>query len=214
MHDVSSSFLEESPTAIANRLIQKAHNRDGLPEIAMGVTFLTAAAMEWLQLASHPGSLLYRAANWGMMLLVPVIILGSQWGIKKVRRRFLVERVGYVELKPLNRRRVAIVIAIALSVAAAAVFAAFRFRDSSPPTAWFLASTGIGGGVLMMLVGRLPRFVVAGALMAATGIALAFSGISLEPGFAILFGAIGLLLVISGTVALLLLVSNPGSTGE
>jgi hypothetical protein len=214
MHDLSSRFLDENPAAIANRLIQKAHNRDGLPEIAMGITFLAAAAMEWLQLASRSGSVAYKAANWGMMLLVPAIILGSQWVIKKVRRRFLVERVGYVELKPLNRRRVAIVIAIAFVMATAAVLAAIRFRDSSPPTAWFLAGTGMGGGVLMVLVGRLPRLVVGGALMAATGVILAFSGISLVPGFAILYGVIGLLLCISGAVAFLSLVLKPEAAGE
>lgn len=29
----------ETPDAIANRIIQKAHNRDGLPEIAVGFFF-------------------------------------------------------------------------------------------------------------------------------------------------------------------------------
>jgi uncharacterized membrane protein len=87
-------------------------------------------------------------------------------------------------------------------------------KGSPPPTGWILAGTGIGGGALLILAGRQPRSVVSGVLMAATGIVLAFSGISLQPGFAILYGVIGLLLFVSGTVAFLTLITKPAEPGE
>ena len=46
MNDASSHLLEEAPSAIACRLIQKAHNQDGLPEIAIGLTLLAVAGLQ------------------------------------------------------------------------------------------------------------------------------------------------------------------------
>jgi len=43
MNDTSSRLLEETPEQIAGRLMQKAHNQDGLPEIATGLILLTFA---------------------------------------------------------------------------------------------------------------------------------------------------------------------------
>jgi hypothetical protein len=40
MTDLSSCLPAGDPNAIAKRLIQRAHNRDGLPEIAVGLSFL------------------------------------------------------------------------------------------------------------------------------------------------------------------------------
>jgi hypothetical protein len=211
-----SSFrlFEENPDGIANRLMQKAHNRDGLPEIAIGLTFLTVAALMGMQMAFHPGSPAYRTAVLALMVLVPALMLGSQWAIKKVRRQFLIETVGYVQLKPVNRRRIGILIGIAFVIAVAAIIAAYLGRGSFPPAAWFLAGTGIGGGILLAVSGRSPRSVMGGVGMAATGIVLAFSKVSLEVGFAILYGVIGLLLFVSGSVVLLLLLRKPAKSGE
>jgi hypothetical protein len=209
----SSSLLHhEDPNAIANRLMQKAHNRDGLPEIAIGLSFLTVAATMWMQVVFHPGSMGYTAGFWSFALLVPAMILGSQWAIKRVRRRFLIEKVGYVQLKPVNRKRFGIVIGIALVVAVVAAFAAIK--GSFPPASFVLAGTGIGGGLLAALSGRIPRFVIGGVVMAATGILVAFSRVSLGLGFTILYGLMGLLSLVSGSVVLLLLMLKPAGAGE
>ncbi|MGA3045071.1 MAG: hypothetical protein ABSD67_00485 [Terracidiphilus sp.] len=214
MHDSSSRILEQNPDVIANRLIQKAQHRDGLPEILIGLAFLILAATMWVQLVFPQGSQPYKAAIWVLGLGVPALMLSSQWIIKKVRRKFLIEKVGFVAMKPVNRKRAYIAVSIAFAIAVAAAFAAYLGRGSFPPTAWLLAGTGIGGGALMVLAGRLPRFAVGGMLMAATGIVLAFSGVSLELGFAILYGAIGLLLFVSGTTVFLILVCKPAETKE
>jgi len=198
--------------AIANRLLQKAHNRDGLPEIAIGATFLTFALLEWLQVAFHPGSFLYKTVVVSLMLLFPAIILLSPWAIKQVRTRFLIEKVGYVKPKPLSWKLKGRMIGIVLVLAVAAIFAAYT--GSFPSAGWVLAGTGIGGGFLLALSGRSPRFVVGGVAMAATGILFAFSGTSLEIGFTILYGSIGLLALISGCVVFFFFTHKPAASDE
>jgi len=214
MNNISHNIANQNPDVIASRLLQRAHNRDGLPEIIIGLTFLILAAILWAQLVFRRGSLPYAAAILAASLGVPALIFSSQWIIKKLRRNFLIERVGFVEMKPVHRKRSFVVAAVALVIAVAALIAAWMGNGSPPPTSWILAGTGIGGGALLILAGRQPRSVVSGVLMAATGIVLAFSGISLQPGFAILYGVIGLLLFVSGTVAFLTLITKPAEPGE
>ena len=43
MNDISQNIANESPDAIANRLINKAEYRDGLQEIAIGIMILSLA---------------------------------------------------------------------------------------------------------------------------------------------------------------------------
>jgi hypothetical protein len=198
---VSSSF-DENPDLIARRLLQKAHNRDGLPEIAIGLCFLATAFSMWLQIGFPPGSLPYREAALVLGIFVPALGLGSMWAIKKVRQRFLIEQEGYVKLKPVNRRFRAMVGALAFSIAVAMTLAIYK--RALPPASWILAGTGIGGGVLAVYAGRLPRYVVGGVVMALTGIVLAFSRVSLGVGSMILYGSMGILSLVSGCVVLLI----------
>ena len=146
------------------------------------------------------------------MLLIPALILGSQWAIKVVRRKFLIEKVGYVKYTPVNRKRFWTVFGIAFLVAFAMAFTIAA--GSIPPRSWLLAITGIGGGILAIQAGRSPRFVVGGILMAAAGTLLSLTGVSLEEGFTILFGAMGLLSLVSGSVVLLLFLRKPAEAGE
>jgi hypothetical protein len=201
MNETSSRLFEESSERIAGRLMQKAHNQDGLPEIAIGVVFLALAVVCWLPTAVQPRSPAYVAAICGQALLIPILCLRLPWAIKTVRRKFLIEREGYVESRPANRKYVAIVIAIAIAFGIAGVFAAFR--GSFPPASWVLGATGIGGGVLAAIAGKLPRFITGGAVMAVTGLVLAFSAVSLATGFAILYGLMGALSLLSGCVVFL-----------
>src|SRR5271165_3902094 len=102
----SSSRLIQGPDEIASRLMQKAQNRDGLPEIAAGLILLTFAGLFGLQVVFPPGSPVYKASNSGvfaLMFLMLIPIYGSQWAIRKLRARFLIGKVGYVKMKALNR---------------------------------------------------------------------------------------------------------------
>ena len=203
-------FLEvvgTNPDAAARRLMQRAHNRDGLPEIAIGAILLTAAFLIWLQVAYPWGSFAYRASFWGMILLVVPMIGVSQWAIKWVRRRFLIEKVGYVELKPVSRKLLIIVTCVAFVVAAAMAWAVYL--RALPPGGWMIAGTGMTWGLLAACAGRLPRYVVGGVLMAAVGICLGFSRVSFEMGSLILYGSMGFLSLVSGCVVLLHFVRTP-----
>lgn len=194
------------PNAIAKRLIQRAHNRDGLPEIAVGLTFLVVGALSYAQVLLPHASIGFKAAVLGLALLIPVLGIGTPPALKWVRRRYLIERVGYVEANPIGRRQIGI--GITFGVVAAVVLFGVVTRYSHPDRL-VLAGTGLFGGAIAALSGQLPRFVIGGVLMAATGIVIAFAGLSLEIGFAVLFGFLGLLALISGGVVFLRFIRQP-----
>jgi len=193
--------VERNPDAAARRLMQIAQNRDGLPEIAIGIVFLTAAFLLWLQVAFRPGSLPYRTSSSGITLLLVPMIVAMPWAITSVRRRFLMDRVGYVEPRPTPPRRSALAIGIAIIVAVITVLAVLK--GMLPSAGWLLAATGILGGFLIAYTGRLPRFAVGGVLMAAAGITVGVSRVPLELGLLILFGLMGTLATLSGCVVFL-----------
>jgi hypothetical protein len=211
------SFIQEveaDPDAAARRLMRIAHNRDGLPEIAIGTILLSAAFFIWLQVAWPRGSFLYRSSWWGMMLLVVPMIAGAPSAIKWLRRRFLIEKVGYVELKRVPRRLRLLMIVTSIAFAAAAAMAWAVYRRGLPPSGWMVAGTGILWGLLAVFAGRLPRYVIGGVLMAALGICLGLSGVSFEKGSLILYGSMGLLSLVSGCVVLLHFLRLPNEEAD
>ena len=200
---------------MAKRLIQRAHNRDGLPEIAMGLTFLIVGALSYAQALLPRESTGFLAAVLVLALVTPVLCIGAPQALKWVRRRYLIERVGYVESKPIGGKRMGMGIGLALVVAVAMAVALFgAVTRSAQPDRWVLAGTGLFGGALAVLCGQLPRFVVGGVLMAVTGAAIAFSGVSLPIGFAMLFGLLGLLALVSGSVVFFRFMRQPAEPGE
>jgi len=211
MRNSSSLAGSADPNAIARRLMQRAHNRDGLPEIAVGLYFLLASALIYAQVVLPRQSIGFIAAVLTFSLLFPVVCIGSPWALKWVRRRYLIERVGYVEYKPIGRRQ----IGFGIVLAALAVLALFGVVPRlSQPDRWLLAGTGLFGGALMAWCGRLPRFVIGGVVMAATGVFVAFAGVSLQIGFTMLFGFQGLVTLVSGCVVFLRFIRQPIETGE
>jgi hypothetical protein len=127
--------------------------------------------------------------------------------IKWMRRRFLIEKVGYIELKRVPARLLIIVTCIAFAVAAAMAWAVYR--RTLPPSGSMVAATGILWGLLAVYAGRLPRYVVGGVLMAVLGICLGLSGVSFEMGSLILYGSMGILSLVSGCVVLLRFLRRP-----
>jgi hypothetical protein len=212
MNEASSRLLEETPEQIAGRLMQRAHNQDGLPEIVIGLLFLLTAGLDWVQMVSRPRSVAYVAAILGLAILLPILMLGSPWAIKRLRRHYLVARLGYVEFKPVRWKRFWVVFGIAY---VAAFVGAFAFQSAPPPPdSWVLAATGVVGGALMAFAGRLPRYFIGGMLMAAAGIVVAASRVPMVKGFAMLFGFAGLLSLLSGCVVLFLFMRKPAEGGE
>ncbi len=196
---------------MAKRLMQKAHNRDGLPEIAVGVSLLFVAGLSYAQVMLPRESIGFKAAVLGLSFLIPLLCFGLPWALKWVRRRYLIERFGYVQPKPIGRKQISIGIMLAVLMTVVLFGVVTQF---SQPDRWVLAGTGLFGGALASVCGQLPRFVIGGVVMAATGIFIAFSGVSLQIGFAILFGSQGILALVSGGVAFLRFIREPIETGE
>lgn len=199
------------PNAIAKRLIQRAHNRDGLPEIAVGIIFLVGGILSYAQAVLPRDSIGFKAAVVALAVLIPVLCIGSPRVLKWVRRRYLIERVGYVELKPICRKQIGVGITVAVLAAIVLFGVVTQF---SKPDRWVLAGTGLFGGALAASAGQLPRFVIGGVLMAATGMVVAFAGVSLEIGFAFIFGFQGLLALLSGGMVFLRFIRQPIEPGE
>ena len=212
---MKTSLIQEvgaDPDAAARRLMRRAHNRDGLPEIVIGTILLTTAFLIWLEVAYPRGSFAYRSSWWGMMLLLMPMIGGSRWTIQWVRRRFLINKVGYVELKPAPRGLLVATTFISVAVAAAMAWAV-HLRALSPG-GWMVAGTAIAWGLLAVYAGRLPRYVIGGGLMAALGIFLGFSRVSFQMGSLILYGSMGALSLFSGCVVLLHFVRIPDEEAD
>ena len=211
MQNASSLTGSSDPNAVARRLMQRAYNRDGLPEIAVGLIFLFASGLIYAQDVLPRGSMGFKLAVLAFALLLPFLIFGSPWALQRVRRRYLMERVGYVQHKPIAWRW----IGFGIMLGALLAMALFGVLPRLPQlNRWLLAGTGLLGGALIAWCGRLPRFVSEGVVMAATGVFLAFAGVSLDIGFAILLGFQGLVTLVSGGVVFLRFIRQPMETGE
>lgn len=177
----------------------------------MGLTFLSIGALIYVQAPLPHDSTGFKVVVLGLSLLMAILCISSPRAVKWVRRRYLIERVGYVESKPICRKQIGIGITLAMLVA---VFLFGVITQFARPEQWVLAGTGLFGGALAALGGQLPRFVIGGALVATTGIAIALAGVSLQIGFAVLFGFQGLLALISGAVVFLRFMWQPAEPGE
>lgn len=207
---ISMSFgnVGRDPDAAARRAMQRAHNQDGLPEIVIGVLFLAVAIVLWVP-EVFP--------RWGWagpfgLILVSAVIGASPWIIKKLRRRYLIEQLGYVEFKPVNRKRIGIIFGLAFVIAV--VTAVVVSKGAMPPSSWFVAGIGIGGGALAAYAGKIPRFVIGGVIMALVGIVVGLSRVSLGMGQAILYGVMGVLSLCSGVIVLVIFLRKQDEGSE
>lgn len=200
MRHVFSLSHGTHPDAMARRLMERAHHRDGLPEILVGLTFLVTAGLIAAQWMLPAGSIGSKAAALSLALFVPALCFGAPRILKGVRTRYLLDRVGYVRHKRAGGKGKVAAAALGGLMALTLFWAV---TGLSHPDPWILAGTGLFGGGLVVFCGRLPRFVAGGVLVAMLGAGLAISGISLPSGFAILFGVQGVVLLVSGGIQFL-----------
>ncbi|MGA2848633.1 MAG: hypothetical protein ABSE46_06535 [Terracidiphilus sp.] len=227
MHEPSSSLLQQNPDAIASTLINKAEYRDGLQEIAVGAMILIYACL-FSMTQVFKGSLGLRIFLWGNLLLMLPIGYAFQWAIKKVRKRFLIGKVGYVKYKPINRKklgaRLLIILGLGCIIAAVAALAMLKVLLAAhhgvahwalfPPAGWILVGLGIYGGAFMIFRVRSLRYIIAGLTMVALGIVLALLEVSTNSGLAILLAFAGLLPFISGWVVFFLFLRQPSEQAQ
>ncbi|SPF56840.1 membrane hypothetical protein [Candidatus Sulfopaludibacter sp. SbA4] len=194
--------MTKDPKVLANRLLQRAWNRDGLPEIGSGLFSLVAAgliyAMQILPRRS-PGQI---AAILIFAFVLPLYGFCAQPLVKRIRSRWLLERAGYVQHLPnRNLKRNNLRLLAVMAVVMPLVFLAFNYSERL-----LLPMTGALGALICGLVGwsaRMVRLMAGGAIMLATAILLALSSVPVMIGMAILFGSQGLYYLLTGGVAFL-----------
>ncbi len=150
--------------------------------------------------------------EWPVFRALPVVIV-LIWplsyllphAVKWARNRYLVERTGYVEVKPPTVKGRVRMASIAAFIAIAAVIAVvMAIRNLAPLSSrWIVAGAGVFCGVLLPVGGRELRFIFIGAVVAVTGILLGIYDVGFSVGWTILYGVGGAITVISGTVVLL-----------
>lgn len=204
------------PQSMACDMMQRAHNRDGLPEIFTGVILLIFSAPNWFN-----GAMAMSAARVILVFVFTiagiVFSLSAGWALKRIRNRYLVARTGYVAVKT-NQSRRALVLGLAFAVAVATsvvmrfvVMGKVAFVVSDR---WLLVVLGVAMGLFQPIAGKLPRFYITGALSVVAGIVLARTSLSLELGMAILFDLVGGVALISGSFALARFLREPVDAGE
>jgi hypothetical protein len=180
----------EDPGGIARRLIQNAHTGDGLPELVVGLSFLSISGLSYWQ-ALEPRAVL------ALVFLVPILCFGGPWVVRRVRGANI-RKFGYMQPDPMERKQI-----VPGIVAAAMMVALIAFTELLHPRHGTLAGTGFLGGLITAYSGRRPRFVIGGLLLAALGVALDKAAVSLPIGFADLFGMAGLYALVSGIIVFL-----------
>lgn len=199
---VTASPAVQDPGRLAQRLMQRAHNQDGLPEIVIGVFSLFVSALMTAQLYAAKGSVLEKTLALAMVVIITPSILVLRQIIKWFRRRYLIAREGYFESRPSRARKIRIALGITGGAAVLFCFVIAAKRGMVPPDRWLLAGTGVFAGLLAALNGQSSRFAVEGLLMAVAGVAIGYSGVSLTAGLALFFGITGAMTLISGVSVL------------
>jgi len=201
MQDHLSSPSLANPDLLAHRMVQCAHNRDGLPELIVGVIFVIASGMCWPEVffRSHPKQLL--GLVFTALVLIMCAITSSL--IKSIRQRYLLPWVGYVRLRPHpTSTKIKVLAFVQALIVAGAMAALTRYLESRDLKLWLLPINGIFIGVFQFVAGRLPRFWITGSLALCAGILLAFTNWSFELSLATLYLFVGIVEISAGGITL------------
>jgi hypothetical protein len=194
------------PDTLARGIVQRAHHRDGLPELFAGVGFLIGSGMCWSDTLPS-GSRMRTLSSLASTLLVMAFCLASGRLMNQVRQRFLLDRVGYVRMKA-NRPMLALSLVIALVVGIVIVLG-IRQMHSAEPAKWLIVLVGALAGLFQVSVGRSPRFWFTGAFSLTAAFAIATSRLSFSIGMGIYFVLVGILEIVVGAVVLSGLLRQP-----
>lgn len=199
----------EDPMIAAELLMQRAYNRDGLPELTMGlILMLYASFLFAISTLTNGGWRAFAAFGLGTGLGLP--LLG--WTMRRfrgwVQSRYLMPRLGYVRHKPTEPEPVwPLILACCVMGAGFLIFRSWNH--------WLLLLAGCCYGAGRIGLGLrlgIRRFVVAGILGAMLGVGLSLTGLTVFIAVPAWFGAIGLIEFVSGcTVLLHLLAESSGA---
>jgi hypothetical protein len=206
----------EDPKIAAERLMQRAYNRDGLPELTIGLAWLAMASLVYGAEAIPKGSPAFVADILGFAFGCPLLTIGAPRFVKWVRGRYLTGRLGYVRPKRRERaplgHRVLLAIATGCVVFCVVFLGDLLFKNRNQ---WILALVGLFGGAIQIGFGwryGVKRFVVTGLFLALFGAALSLTGLRLGIAMAAWLGAAGLVEFVTGGVVLLRFLAESEAT--
>jgi hypothetical protein len=195
MQDHLSSPSLTNADALARRMVQCAHNRDGLPEMLVGFTFLVASAMSGTTLAIHG-----RAAAVLVMvfaLLITVLGFTANRIVDWTRRRFLLQWVGYVQVRS-PRKKLAVI--AFLAAAFIGTVAVMGLRHFEPSAQLLVLVCGAFVSILQVVIGRLIRFWIAGGLILCAAFAIAMANWPMELALVAFFVCAGVINLVAGGI--------------
>lgn len=120
----------KDPSTTAQCLMQRTYNQDGLPEIAVGFTFLVISGLNYALSAQPRGSSGFKTAVIALAVVMPLIALSTPAILRWVRGRYLMARVGYVAHKPIRLQQIGF--GITLSVLMVSTLFVVETRLSRP----------------------------------------------------------------------------------
>lgn len=202
-----------APDALARRMMQDAHLRDGLPEMVVGGILLLAAAQSYtMAMLLHGGLLLPKrilVLVWSFLVIAVTFstcsipgVPGAGWLLRWLRRRYLISKSGYMKPRSeWNKRQLTLLGGIGLLAASTLLLAIREVAPSLLNRSLFIAM-GVFVGGIEALVGRSRRFQLMGTLTVACGITVAFLRLPLEIRFALFYAFTGAIALVSGAMAL------------
>jgi hypothetical protein len=187
------------------RRIKRYWFEDGIGELAGGGMFLLIglyfAGGEWLPSGSPARALL----SASLVFLLVGGAFATRWLVNSIKTRLTYPRTGYVEYYPSvketrSRRLWTVTIAIVVSMSLV-IFG--RFVGSFN---WLPGFTGLVVGFAFIMkrarAEGLGRFYYLAAFSILIGLALSFSGLSMEYSLGAFYGLIGIAVIVSGGLTL------------
>ena len=184
--------------------MQRAYNRDGLPELAIGITMLVFASLVYGTAVLPKRSPAFIAAVLGFALGCPLSGLLTPRLVRWVRGRYLTDRFGYVR-HARNKRNERRVLWFGILVAIVGPCALFLGDHLLKGDRWVLLLAGFAGAAIQILIGwrsGVARFVVAGLFWALLGAVLSLTNFPLEIAWSVWFAAYGLVELVIGSIVL------------
>jgi hypothetical protein len=205
----------EDPKIAAERLMQRAYNSDGLPELTVGLIWLFFAGLMYATAVFPKGSPAFTASVLGFAFGCPLLGWTTPRFVKWVRGRYLTGRFGYVRPKRRERKVLWRGMLIGIGFACVLVGGSLLFKKWDK---WVLLVAASCAGAGQIGFGRwmgVPRFLVTGLFCALSGTALSLTDLPLDIAFSAWFGAIGLVEILCGGVVLLrFLAKSPATEGS
>lgn len=172
--------------------------QDGLVELAVGILFLVIG-LDTLVISSLPAGSPVSIVAW---IALPILTVGGIFGVqrivKDIKEHLVYPRTGYIEYVAKPNRYRWVVVGLSLTVATSVIIL---------PYEWLRRGSVTGGMILCVILASigaqvdLKRMIAVGVAGLVLGITFGFLPLTDNASLAATFAAVGLLLVLIGSLA-------------